>query len=337
MTPPVRFAIIGYGNIGQRHAHHILTTPGAELMAVCDTDARKSEFLSPDIAFFHNAGVMLESGIADVACICTPNYLHEEHCVAALENGMHALVEKPLAISAASCDHMIAAAAKTGKLIFAVKQNRYNPPVQAVKKLIDEGGLGKLYLVQVNCFWNRGDAYYAASPWRGKKELDGGCLFTQFSHFVDILYYLAGPVAEASGIIHNYAHQHNTEVEDTGAFTLRTADGTMVAFTFTTCSYKQNMEGAITLFGEKGTVKIGGQYLNTIEYQHLENGSLPEINISAKANDYGSYKGSMSNHDQVIKNVVDVLHHDHPIMVSAEEGREVVRIIEMMYENARHI
>jgi predicted dehydrogenase len=229
---------------------------------------------------------------------------------------------------------MIAAAAQANKLIFAVKQNRYNPPVQAVKKLIQEGGLGKLYLIQVNCFWNRGDAYYAESPWRGKKDMDGGCLFTQFSHFVDILYYLAGPITEAAGVLQNYAHQHNTEVEDTGAFTLKTADGAIVAFTFTTCSHEQNMEGAITLFGEKGTVKIGGQYLNTIEYQHLANGALPEINITAKANDYGSYKGSMSNHDKVIQNVVDVLHHNQQIMVSAEEGREVVRIIELMYSSA---
>jgi predicted dehydrogenase len=337
MLRPVRFAVIGYGNIGQRHAHHILTTPGAELVAVCDIDVRKSEFLSPDVAFFRNCSALMESDVADVVSICTPNYLHEEHCIAALEKGHHALVEKPMAISTDSCDRMIAAAKQHDKLIFAVKQNRYNPPVKAVKKLLNEGGLGKLYLIQVNCFWNRSDAYYAESPWRGKKDLDGGCLFTQFSHFVDILYYLAGPITEAAGVLHNYAHQHNTEIEDTGAFTLKTADGAMVSFAFTTCSYDQNMEGAITIFGEKGTVKIGGQYLNTIEYQHIANGSLPEINISAKANDYGSYKGSMSNHDQVIQNVIDVLHHGGQIMVGAEEGREVVRIIEMMYSEAKWI
>jgi predicted dehydrogenase len=238
-----------------------------------------------------------------------------------------------MAISTASCDRMIDAMNQTGKLIFAVKQNRYNPPVQAVKGLIDEGKLGKLYLIQVSCFWNRSDDYYAQSPWRGSKEMDGGCLFTQFSHFVDILYYLAGPVVSAQGMVHNYAHQHNTEFEDTGTFSMQTADGAMVAFNFTTCAYEKNMEGAITIFGEKGTVKIGGQYLNTIEYQHLENGALPEINISAKSNDYGTYQGSMSNHDQVIQNVVDVLHRDQRIMVGAEEGRDVVGIIEMMYDS----
>ena len=334
---PIRFAIIGHGNIGRRHAHHISNTQGAVLSAVCDIDASKAYALDGKVSFFNSVEELLSADVADVACVCTPNYLHEQHTVLALKAGLHAVVEKPMAISAASCDRMIVAAQETGKLIFAVKQNRYNPPVQAVKKLIDEGGLGKLYLIQVNCFWNRGDAYYAESPWRGKKLMDGGCLFTQFSHFVDILYYLAGPVRTANGVIHNYAHQHNTEVEDTGVFTLSTVNGAMVAFSFTTCSFEQNMEGAITLFGEHGTVKIGGQYLNTIEYQHLHNGTLPEINIAAKANDYGSYKGSMSNHDQVIKNVVDVLHHGHTIMVSAEEGREVVRIIEKMYAGAESL
>jgi UDP-N-acetyl-2-amino-2-deoxyglucuronate dehydrogenase len=331
---PTRFAVIGHGNIGRRHAHHISNTEGAVLTAICDIDASKGTGINKGVRFFASVEELLSTGLADVACICTPNYLHEEHTVLALKAGLHALVEKPMAISTASCDRMIATAEETGKLIFAVKQNRYNPPVQAVRKLIEDGGLGKLYLVQVTCFWNRGDAYYAESPWRGKKAMDGGCLFTQFSHFVDILYYLAGPINYAKGVIHNYAHQHNTEVEDTGAFTLRTVSGATVAFSFTTCSYEQNLEGAITLFGEKGTVKIGGQYLNTIEYQHLQHGVLPEINIAARANDYGSYKGSMSNHDQVIKNVVDVLHHGHAIMVGAEEGREVVSMIEKMYAGA---
>ncbi len=330
MTDAVRFAIIGYGNIGRRHAQHIQGTAGAMLTAVCDVDGQKATGLS-GIPFYADVATMLNAGIADVACICTPNYLHEAHCIAALEAGIHAVVEKPMAISTASCDRMIAASEASGRLIFAVKQNRYNPPVQAVKKLIEEDGLGKLYLIQVSCFWNRGDAYYAESPWRGKRALDGGCIFTQFSHFVDILYYLAGPVTDPAGVLHNYAHRHNTELEDTGSFTMHTAAGAMVSFAFTTCSFEQNMEGSITIFGERGTVKIGGQYLNTIEYQHLQDGALPEINITAKANDYGSYKGSMSNHDAVIKNVVDVLRHGERIMVSADEGREVVRIIEEMY------
>ena len=191
--------------------------------------------------------------------------------------------------------------------------------------------LGAIYMIQVNCFWNRGDAYYADSDWRGKKLKDGGCLFTQFSHFVDILYYLNGTIAYAQGKIQNYAHQHNTEVEDTGSFVMQATNNAIINFNFTTNAYQQNMEGSITIFGALGTVKIGGQYLNTIEYQKLEVAALPNINITAKENNYGLYQGSMSNHDKVIQNVVDVLHHNHPIMTSAEDGREVVRIIEQMY------
>lgn len=334
---PIRFAIVGFGNIGRRHAEHILGNPCAELVAVCDTGEQKRERVPAGVAFYNNVETMLAEAGADVLCVCTPNYLHEPHTIAGLEAGLHVVVEKPMALSVEECDRMIAAAEKTGKTIFAVKQNRYNPPVQAVKELIGRGGLGKVLMVQVNGFWNRGDAYYAESPWRGKKKLDGGCLFTQFSHFVDILYYLNGPVAEASGWLHNFLHRHNTEFEDTGSFVMKGTNDSIINFNFTTCSHGRNMEGAITIFGEKGTVKIGGQYLNTIEYQNLEGEALPEIAITAKANDYGLYQGSMSNHDKLIQNVVDVLHHNHPVMTSAAEGREVVKIIGQMYQGARSV
>ncbi|MBS1688270.1 MAG: Gfo/Idh/MocA family oxidoreductase [Bacteroidetes bacterium] len=334
MTDTIRFAIVGFGNIGRRHAEHIMQNPHTELVAVCDIKASLSAKVPEHISFYTDIDQMLHDTEADVLCVCTPNYLHEIHTIKGLHAGLHTVVEKPMAISVASCDRMIAAAKETGKTIFAVKQNRYNPPVQAVKKIINNDELGMLYMLQVNCFWNRGDAYYAESDWRGKKEKDGGCLFTQFSHFVDILYYLNGSIKAAEGWIHNFAHQHNTEVEDTGSFVLKGVNESIINFNFTTCAYERNMEGSITIFAEKGTLKIGGQYLNTIEYQQLESNALPAINITAKANDYGLYQGSMSNHDKVIQNVVDVILHNKPIMTSAEEGREVVRMIEQMYASA---
>lgn len=334
MNNIIRFAIIGFGNIGRRHAEHILHNADTTLVAVCDTNVSVADRVPEGVPFYTALDTMLQQGDIDVLCVCTPNYLHEQHTIAGLQAGLHTVVEKPMALSVAECDRMIAAAEKAGKTIFAVKQNRYNPPVQEVKKLMAESKLGKVYMMQVNCFWNRGDAYYSESDWRGKKQKDGGCLFTQFSHFVDILYYLNGTIQQAEGLIHNYAHQHNTEVEDAGSFVMRSANDAIVNFNFTTCAYQKNMEGSITLFAEKGTVKIGGQYLNTIEYQQLEGAALPEINISAKNNDYGLYQGSMSNHDKMIQNVVDVLNSGQPIMTTAEEGREVVRIIEQMYASA---
>ncbi len=334
MNNIIRFAIVGFGNIGRRHAEHIQHNAATSLVAVCDTNIAVADRVPEGIPFYTALETMLQQGDIDVLCVCTPNFLHEQHTIAGLHAGMHTVVEKPMALSVAECDRMIAAAETTGKTIFAVKQNRYNPPVQEVKKLMADNKLGKIFMMQVNCFWNRGDAYYSESEWRGKKMKDGGCLFTQFSHFVDILYYLNGTIQQAEGLIHNYAHQHNTEVEDAGSFVMRAANDAIVNFNFTTCAYQKNMEGSITLFAEKGTVKIGGQYLNTIEYQQLEGAALPEINISAKNNDYGLYQGSMSNHDKMIQNVVDVLNNRQPIMTTAEEGREVVRIIEQMYAGA---
>ncbi len=334
MTGKIRFAIVGFGNIGRRHAEHIMNNPATELVAVCDIQPAAKEKLPAGIPFYSNLDDMLREAKADVLCVCTPNYLHCPHTIAGLQAGLHTVVEKPMAMSVAECDRMITVADETGKIIFAVKQNRYNPPVQEVKRLVTNRELGDIYMLQVNCFWNRGDAYYAESGWRGKKDKDGGCLFTQFSHFVDILYYLNGTIENAEGWIHNFAHQHNTEVEDTGSFVLKATNGSIINFNFTTCSYQRNMEGSITIFAEKGTIKIGGQYLNTIEYQQLEGEKLPEINITAKSNDYGLYQGSMSNHDKLIQNVVDVLQNNSTVTTTAEDGREVIRIIEKMYEKA---
>lgn len=330
---PIRFAIVGFGNIGQRHAQHIVQHQAAQLVAVCDIDSQKASLVQ--VPFYTNLDEMLEQIDAEVLCVCTPNYLHEKHCIAALEHSWHALVEKPMALSTAECNRMIATAQKHNKLIFAVKQNRYNPPVVAVKNLIEQQLLGKIFMIQVNCFWNRGDSYYQQSAWRGKKVMDGGCLFTQFSHFIDILYYLNGPIVNSYGQVANYAHQHNTEFEDTGSFVAKAQNGALINFNFTTCAYQKNREGSISIFAEKGCVKIGGQYLNTVEYQNIADYSIPEIQAQAQNNDYGHYQGSMSNHDKVIENVVQVLQHKAQIMTTAEEGRDVVQMIEQLYASVR--
>jgi predicted dehydrogenase len=330
----IKFAVIGYGNIGKRHVQHIMAHPEAELVAICDIPYKTIEEESlQSIKRYSDIDLMLQEIDADVINVCTPNYLHHPHTITALNAGFHVVCEKPMAISSAECDEMIETARKTDKTIFVVKQNRYNEPVQQVKTLLQEGTMGNIFFINVNCFWNRNGFYYTESPWRGKKNLDGGCLFTQFSHFVDILYYLFGDIASAQGQVFNFDHAY-TEVEDTGSFILKTAEGALVNFNFSTCSYEKNMEGAITILAQHGTVKIGGQYLNTIEYQHIKNKVLPAINISEKSNDYGKYQGSMSNHDRVIDNVVKTLQGKEQVMTNAFEGKKVVDIIEMMYKSA---
>ncbi len=324
----IHFGIVGFGNIGKRHMQHILQNSNASLQAICSLEAKPS---TAPCNYYQTIEEMLSNEpIIDVVNVCTPNYLHSKHTIQALQAGKHVVCEKPMATSVAECNEMIRVANEMHKTIFVVKQNRFNPPVQQVKKLLQENTLGKIYVVHVNCFWNRNELYYNESSWRGKKKEDGGCLFTQFSHFIDILYYLFGNVSDIKGYINNFNHAY-TEVEDSGTFIMKTIDGSLVNFNFSTCSYEKNMEGAITILAENGTVKIGGQYLNTIEYQNIKNISLPEINITSKANDYGTYQGSMSNHDKIIANVINTIHGTETIMTNAHEGKDVVSIIERMY------
>lgn len=330
----INFGIIGLGNIGLRHARHIIQNPDARLLAVCDISNHNQatlESFCPDVAFYANYQQLLQHPGLEVVNICTPNYLHAPMTIDALLMGNHVVCEKPMALSVADCQLMIQVAQQAQKELFVVKQNRYNPPVAAVKNLLSQGLLGNIHQISVNCFWNRNADYYRNSNWRGSKIKDGGCLFTQCSHFIDILYYLAGPVNCIGGIMQNATHQGLTEFEDAGAFLLQTQRGALVNLNFSTSAYQKNMEGSITLLCEKAAIKIGGEYLNTIEYQCIEGfelNHLPEGNI---ANDYGTYKGSMSNHDKVIQNVIDTLKGQAKVATSGQEGSEIIKIIDEMY------
>ncbi|MFK7906247.1 MAG: Gfo/Idh/MocA family protein, partial [Chitinophagales bacterium] len=224
----INFAIIGFGNIGTRHAKHIFNHPNAKLLAVCDIDESKlqNSFIEEEnIPTFTDYRKLLEQSNIGVVNVCTPNYLHHPMTIAALEAGKHVVCEKPMAMSSLQCKEMIEAAEQNDCQLFVVKQNRYNPPVKVVKELIEGGKLGRVFQVAINCFWNRNAAYYLNSTWRGKKALDGGCLFTQCSHFVDILYYLVGDVEAVSGMIHNFNHQDLAEFEDAGTFLLKGKNG----------------------------------------------------------------------------------------------------------------
>lgn len=273
----------------------------------------------------------------DLLCICTPNGTHAEIAIEALKAGKHVLVEKPMALSSREAELMLAEAKRMNKMLYVVKQNRYNPPVQAVKGLLTEGKLGKLYAIHLNCFWNRNEAYYADSDWKGTKKLDGGVLHTQFSHFIDILYYLFGEIKSVKGKMLNLGHQHNTEFEDTGSFVFEFEENQAIgSFNFSTCSYEQNMEGSITILAERGTVKIGGKYLNMVDYQRIDSDPIEYLPASSPANDYGYYQGSMSNHDKVIHNVIEALNGREKIMTSAKDGLMSVKMIEMFYEAAQN-
>jgi UDP-N-acetyl-2-amino-2-deoxyglucuronate dehydrogenase len=328
----LKFAVIGCGRIASRHADIISSI--AELSAVCDVKEDRAKALAEKYScrYYKNIEELLagEKNI-DVVSVCTPNSLHARHTILSLDAGRHVLCEKPMAITTADCNKMIQAAGKSKKSLFIVKQNRFNPPVAELKKLIDDGKLGKILSVELNCFWNRTDEYYKQSDWKGKKSLDGGTLFTQFSHFIDLMYWLAGDVNKVYSIGKNLHHRGTVEFEDTGVAALEFASGALGTINWTVNSYRRNMEGSITVFGEKGTVKVGGQYLNALEYQSIEGYEITGLPESRPANDYGFYQGSMSNHDKVYENVVDVLMHNGKIATNAFEGMKTVEIIEKIY------
>lgn len=331
----LRFGIVGCGRIAQRHAQHIASV--GCLAATCDVVSERSEALAREYGgrAYSSINEMLrqEKGL-DVVAVCTPNGLHAEHTVAALRAGSHVLCEKPMAISVADCDTMIQAAEHANRRLFIVKQNRFNPPVVAVKKLLDEGRLGKLYTVQLNCFWNRNADYYQDS-WKGTRKLDGGSLYTQFSHFIDLLYWMVGDVKDAYAMVDNFAHRDTVEFEDSGVVAIRFYNGVLGTISFTINSFEQNMEGSLTLFAENGTVKIGGQYLNELEYQRIRDYEITGLPGGNPANSYGSYQGSMSNHGMVYANLVEVLNEGGVIATNGYEGLKTVEIIDKIYSAAK--
>jgi len=269
----------------------------------------------------------------DVVSVCTPNGVHAQHAILALRAGCHVLCEKPMALSSGDCGQMIQQAERANRRLFIVKQNRFNPPVVAVKRLIDDGALGELHSLQLNCFWNRNADYYRDS-WKGTADLDGGCLYTQFSHFIDLLYWLAGDVSAVRAFTANFAHRDTIDFEDCGVAALEFRSGAIGAIHFTVNAYSKNMEGSLAIFAEKGSVKIGGQYLNELEYQDIEGSPIQSLPPGRPPNQYGTYVGSMSNHDKVYQNMVDVLLGGGVIATNGYEGMKTVEIIEKIYAAA---
>lgn len=330
---PVKFAVTGCGHIGKRHAEMIARNPEAKLIALIDVKEKdKLNIGQYNVPFFNSLELFLQSGIdADVINIATPNGLHAEQALLALQNKKHVVIEKPIALTKADAEKIIFKALHEHKYVFAVMQNRYSPPSTWAKEMIDSGKLGKIFMVQLNCYWNRDERYYKAGTWHGSKEQDGGTLFTQFSHFIDILYWLFGDIDNIQSRFHSFNHQILTDFEDSGIVTFTLANGAMGCLNFSTSVWDKNMESSITIIAENGSIKIGGQYMDKVEYCHIKDYTLPELAPTNPGNDYGAYKGSAANHVYIIQNVIDVIRSRSTITTNALEGLKVVDIIERIY------
>lgn len=332
----IKFAVVGCGHIGKRHAEMIYRNPEAELIALVDVLPKESRNIEQyDIPFFSSLEAFLASEIeVDVVTIASPNGFHASQAIQVLNVGNHVVIEKPLALSKADAEKVIFKALHVGKQVFAVMQNRYSPPSVWIKEVMDNKLLGDIYSVHINSFWNRDERYYTDESWHGDKKLDGGTLYTQFSHFIDIMYWLFGDITNIKSIMKDFKHQSMTDFEDAGIVNFEFVNGGVGSFNFSTAVWNTNMESSMTIIGEKGAVKIGGQYMNEVEYCHIENYEMPSLAETNPGNDYGAYKGSAQNHHFVIQNVVDVLNNKKAITTNALEGMKIVDIIERIYESA---
>jgi UDP-N-acetyl-2-amino-2-deoxyglucuronate dehydrogenase len=334
MKPVPRFAIIGCGKIASRHAAE--AAKQGKLLAVCDVIQDKADSLAREFsakAYYSISELLkMETGV-DIISVCTPNGLHAEHSIQSMQAGKHVLCEKPMAISSTDAKKMIQVAQETARKLYIVKQNRFNPPVVFVKQLLEDNKLGNIFSFQLNCFWNRPPSYYQ-NDWRGTMELDGGILFTQFSHFIDLLYWLLGELETAKGFRSNYLHKGLIDFEDTGVVILRMKNGAVGTINYTINSHQKNMEGSLTLFGGKGSVKIGGQYLNELEYFCVEGEAQPELPKSRASNEYGFYQGSMSNHDKVYEMLIRAIDDPSFSFITMEETLKTIEIIEKIYKES---
>ena len=328
----IKMAVVGSGHIGKRHAEMIRRNPEAQLVAMCDILPAGNLGIGSDVPFFSSIDHLLNSGIeVDVLNVCTPNGLHAEHCLKALEHKKHVVVEKPMALTVADCEKIIFKALQVSRHVFCVMQNRYSPPSVWIKDVVEKKLLGKIFMVQLNCYWNRDERYYSGKNWKGSPDLDGGTLFTQFSHFIDIMYWLFGDITDLQGKFADFNHHSLTAFEDSGFVSFNFVNGGMGSLNYSTSVSDRNLESSITIIGENGSVKIGGQYMNDVEYCNIKNYEMPKLAESSPANDYGSYKGSAANHHFVMGNVIDTLKGRTSATTNALEGLKVVDIIERIY------
>jgi UDP-N-acetyl-2-amino-2-deoxyglucuronate dehydrogenase len=300
---------------------------------VCDSiESRAREAgARGDVPWFTAYARMLEEVACDAVAICTPSGLHPQHGILAAKAGKHVVCEKPMAINLTSADELVQACDDAGVQLFVVKQNRLNPPVQLLKRALDKGRFGRLYMANTTVRWTRPQEYYDQAPWRGTWEFDGGAFMNQASHYVDLLQWLAGPVESVTAKTATLARR--IEAEDSGAAILKFRSGALGIIEVTMLTYPRNLEGSITLLGETGTVKIGGSAVNKVETWQFadydDDDKLIDQANYTPPNVYGH------GHEGYYRNVVAVLRGEAVADTDGRAGRKSLELILGIYESAR--
>jgi UDP-N-acetyl-2-amino-2-deoxyglucuronate dehydrogenase len=333
ITGPVRIALVGCGRISKNHLDAIARVDGLQLVSVADTDVARAEAVGAEqgVPAFGSLEAMLAAVPSDLVTVCTPSGLHPQHGIVAARAGRHVLTEKPMAISLASADELVQACDAAGVHLFVVKQNRLNPSIQLLKRAVDKGRFGRIYMANVTVRWTRPQEYYDAEPWRGTWEFDGGAIMNQASHYVDLMQWLVGPVESVMAKTATQARR--IEAEDSGVAVLKFRSGTLGVLEVSVLTYPRNLEGSITLLGEKGSVKIGGTAVNKVEHwQFADYDDDDKLIESASTNPPNVYGFG---HEGYYRNALSVLQGAAKPDTDGRAGRKSLELILGIYESAK--
>ncbi|QDP85854.1 Gfo/Idh/MocA family oxidoreductase [Chryseobacterium sp. SNU WT5] len=335
MNNKIKIAVLGYGNIGKRHVEVILNNAEFKIIAVIESVFTECPLLDKaSIPIFEDLSKFFSADLkVDFIAVCTPNGLHFQHAKSILEQNINVIIEKPITIESKHAEILTKIANEKDLKIFPVMQNRFSPPALWLKDLLDSKKLGKIFMVQVSCYWNRDERYYSKNSWRGTKNLDGGSLYTQFSHYLDILFWLFGDITNIISKLKDFNHQKLTEFEDSGIITFDFQSGGIGSFNFSTSVWQENLESSITIISEYGSVKVGGQYMEQVEKCLIKDYELPALSQTNACNDYGTYKGSAQNHHFLYQNIADMLNRNVKLRTQLDESVQLIERIEQIYSN----
>jgi len=331
--PKVRLAIVGCGRISRTHVDAVAKVDDLELVGVCDEVESRAEDTgtAAGVPWYTDYATMLREVECDAVTIATPSGLHPAHGIAAARAGKHVICEKPMAISLKGADDLVHACDEAKVQLFVVKQNRLNPPIQLLKKAIDKGRFGRIYIANTTVWWTRPQEYYDQAPWRGTWEFDGGALLNQASHYVDLMQWLVGPVESVMAKTATLARR--IEAEDTGIAVLKFRSGAIGSIQATMLTWPKNLEGSITILGEKGSVKIGGTAVNRIEQwlfaEWDDDDKLIEQANTSPPTVYGF------GHEGYYRNVLSTLRGATRPETDGRGGRKSLELILGIYESAR--
>jgi UDP-N-acetyl-2-amino-2-deoxyglucuronate dehydrogenase len=330
---PIRIAVVGCGRISRNHFDAIAKVDSLELAAVCDIVPERAREAAGryNVPGFESLDEMLASVRCDAVALCTPSGLHPKHGILAARAGKHVICEKPMAISLEAADELVNECDAAGVQLFVVKQNRLNPAIQLLKRAIDRERFGRIYLANTTVRWTRPQEYYDQAPWRGTWEFDGGAIMNQASHYVDLIQWLIGPVESVMAKTATLAR--HIETEDTGVAVLRFRSGALGVIEVTMLTYPKNLEGSITILGEKGSVKVGGTAVNRVEHwtfaDYDDDDKLVESASTNPPTVYGF------GHEGYYRNVLAVLRGQAKAETDGRAGRKSLELILGIYESAK--